>query len=73
MATATTPDALHGEVDRVIRRQQGRLLGELREKRVLTPQIERIVCWFFSYCGQDIHKAISGNFTEAAHDTPEAR
>ncbi len=69
---APTP-TVHDAVDRIIRRQQGRLLGELREKHVLTKEIERIVSWFFSYCGQDIHKAISGNFTEATHEAPEAR
>lgn len=69
---APTP-TVHDAVDRIIRRQQGRLLGELREKHVLTKEIERIVSWFFSYTGRDVHEAISGEFQEATHDTPADR
>lgn len=63
---APTP-TVHDAVDRIIRRQQGRLLGELREKRVLTKEIESVVSVSFGWTGQDIHKAISGEFQEANH------
>ncbi|HPC49674.1 MAG TPA: hypothetical protein PL016_06040 [Kiritimatiellia bacterium] len=56
---------VHDAVDRIIRRQQGRLLGQLRDKGTLTREIESVVSVSFGWTGQDIHKAISGEFQEA--------
>ena len=60
---------LHGAVDRIIRRQQGRALGQLRDKRALTSEIERIVCWSFTYTGRDIHMAIDGESWEPQNES----
>lgn len=63
------PDALHGTVDKIIRRQQGRLFSQFREKRLLNSEIERLVCWSFTYTGRDIHMAIDGESWEAPNET----
>lgn len=69
----TAPAPVHAAVDRIIRRQQGRLLGQLRDAGTLDRRTESVVCISFSFTGQDIHKAISGEFQEATHDTPADR
>ena len=61
------PDALHGTVDKIIRRQQGRLIGQLRQKGKLDQETTSAVCQSIGWLGKDIHAAISGEYQEAGH------
>jgi len=67
--TATAPSAtaapLHGAIDSIIRRQQGRLLNLLRNRGKLDRDIESAVCTSYGWAGQDIHNAIEGSSKEA--------
>lgn len=59
--------ALHGAVDSIIRRQQGRLLNLLRNRGKLDRDIESAVCTSYGWAGQDIHSAIDGKLPEAGY------
>lgn len=65
--TMETPAPTHEVIDRIIKRQQGRLLSKLRETCRLDPQTETAVCRSFGWTGQDIHAAIEGKSTEATN------
>lgn len=62
--------ALHGAVDSIIRRQQGRLLNLLRNRGKLDRDIESAVCTSYGWAGQDIHNAIEGSSKEAENAQP---
>ena len=61
----TIGPTLHGAVDSIIRRQQGRLLNLLRNRGKLDRDIESAVCTSYGWAGQDIHNAIEGSSKEA--------
>ena len=61
----TSGPTLHGAVDSIIRRQQGRLLNLLRNRGKLDRDIESAVCTSYGWAGQDIHNAIEGSSKEA--------
>jgi hypothetical protein len=66
--SATAPSAaapLHGAVDSIIRRQQGRLLNLLRNRGTLDRETESAICTSYTWAGQDIHTAIDGASKEA--------
>ena len=69
MTTSAPPSAtaapLHGAIDSIIRRQQGRLLNLLRNRGKLDRDIESAVCTSYGWAGQDIHNAIEGSSKEA--------
>lgn len=69
MTTTAPPSAtaapLHGAIDSIIRRQQGRLLNLLRNRGKLDRDIESAVCTSYGWAGQDIHNAIEGSSKEA--------
>ena len=79
MTTSTTPPSapsaapLHGAVDSIIRRQQGRLLNLLRNRGTLDRETESAICTSYGWAGQDIHTAIDGGSKEARHAQPETR
>lgn len=62
--------SLHGVVDSILRRQQGRLLGRLREGGTLHPQAEATICRSLAWIGEDFHRAIEKQSTESLHETP---
>ena len=64
------PTPLHNAVDAVIRRQQGRLLGRLREGGTLHPKAEATICRSLAWIGEDFHRAIEKQSTESLHVTP---
>jgi hypothetical protein len=71
-APATKRPPLHGAVDAIIRRQQGRLLSLLRNRGSLDRETESSICTSFSWTGQDIHKAIEGPSSKEAPHAYEA-
>lgn len=66
--SAPADNALHGAVDRIIRRQQGRLLGRLPE---LDRETTSNICQSIGWIGKDIHAAISGEYQEASRAIPQ--
>lgn len=56
---------IHSAVDRIIRRQQGRLIGQLRNKGKLDQETTSAVCRSYEWTGKDIHMAISGDYQES--------
>jgi len=66
----TIGHTLHGAVDKILRRQQGRLLGRLREGGTLHPQAEATICRSLAWIGEDFHRAIEKQSTESLHVTP---
>ena len=66
MTPHPTAEALHGAVDAVIKRQQGRLFGQLRDKGKLDKETSASICRSFGWTGRDIHDAIDGEFPEAS-------
>ena len=63
----TIGPTLHGAVDSIIRRQQGRLLNLLRNRGTLDRETESAICTSYGWAGQDIHDAIDGKLPEAGY------
>ena len=67
MNPPATAAPLHGAVDAIIRRQQGRLLNLLRNRGTLDRETESAICTSYGWAGQDIHSAIDGKLPEAGY------
>ena len=70
---ASTAAPLHGAVDSIIRRQQGRLLNLLRNRGKLDRETESAISISYGWAGQDIHNAIEGSSKEAENEQPANR